>query len=82
MGHLSPRSLPGSRVIAVKDADVEQFLENDMQCGNEIAYGFVSDVVRATGFPCVNFPEYVSHFAEPDSVRMDIWVKRYDLLWQ
>ena len=46
---------------------------------NEVAYGFVGDVVRATDFPCVNFPEYVSHFAEPDSVWMDIWVNRYDL---
>ena len=26
----------------------------------------------------VNLPEYVSHFAEPDSVRMDIWVKGYE----
>ena len=25
---------------------------------------FVVDVVRATGFPSVNLPEYVSHFAE------------------
>ena len=50
-----------------------------MKCRNEIAYGFV-DVVRAIGFPCVNIPEYVSHFAEPDSVWMDIWVKGYDLL--
>ena len=43
-------------------------------------YDFVCDVVRATGFPCVNFPEYVSHFAEPDSVRMDVGLKGYDLL--
>ena len=47
-------------------ADVEQVLENDVKRRNEIAYGFV-DVVRATGFPCVNLPECVSHFAEPDS---------------
>ena len=32
------------------------------------------------GFPCVNLPECVIHFAEPDSVGMDIWVKGYDLL--
>ena len=51
-----------------------------MKRRNEIAYDFVGDVVRATGFPCVNLPEYVSHFAEPDSVWMDIWVKGYDLL--
>ena len=31
-----------------------------------IAYDFV-DVVRATGFPWVNFLECVSLFAEPDS---------------
>ena len=47
-----------------------------MQCGYEITYHFVGAVgdVWATGFPCVNLPEYVSHFAEPDSVWMDIWV--------
>ena len=63
----------------MEDADVEQVLENDVKRRNEIAYDFVGDVVRATAFPCVNLPEYVSHFAEPDSVRMDIWVKGYDL---
>ena len=65
---------------AVEDADVEQVLENDVEHRNEIAYDFVGDVVRATGFPCVKLPEYVIHFAEPDSVCMDIWVKEYDLL--
>ena len=70
MGHHGPCSLPGPKVIAVEDADVQQVLEND----------FVGDVVRAIGFPFVNLPEYVSHFAEPDSVWMDIWVKGYDLL--
>ena len=30
--------------------------------------------------PFVNLPEHVSHFAEPDFVLMDIWVKGYDLL--
>ena len=45
MGHQGPCSLPGPRVIAVKDADVEQ------------AYDFVGDVVQATGFACVNLPE-------------------------
>ena len=73
-------SIPGPRVITVEDADVEQVLENDVERRNEIAYDFVGDVVQATGFPCVNLPEYVSHFAEPDSVWMDIWVKGYDLL--
>ena len=63
----------------MEDADVEQVLENDVKRRNEIAYDFV-DVVRATGFPCVNLLEYVSHFAEPDSVWMDIWVKGYELL--
>ena len=80
MGHQGPCSLPGTRVIAVEDADGEQVLENDVKHRNEIAYDFVGDVVRTTGFPCVNLPEYVSHFVEPDSVWMDIWVKEYDLL--
>ena len=80
MGHQGPCSLPGPRVIAVEDADVEQVLENDVKRGNEIAYGFVGDVVRATGFPCVYLHEYVSHFTQPNSVRMDIWIKGYDLL--
>ena len=66
-------------MIAVEDAEVEQVLQNDVKRRNEIAYDFV-DVVRATCFPCVNFPEYVSHFAKPDSVRMDVGVKGYDLL--
>ena len=61
-------------------ADVEQVLENDVKRRNEIAYDFVGDVVRATGFTCVNIPGYVSHIAEPDFVWMDIWVKGYDLL--
>ena len=80
MGHQCPCSLPGPSVIAVEDADVEEILENDVKRRNEIAYDFVGDVVRATGFPCVNLPDYVSHFAKPDSVWMDIWVKGYDLL--
>ena len=63
MGHQGPCSLPGPRVIAVEDAGVEQVPENDAKRRNEIAYDFVGDVVWATGFP-----EYVSHFAEPDSV--------------
>ena len=46
----------------------EQVLENGVKRRYEIAYAFVGDVVRATCFPCVNFPEYVSDFAEPDSV--------------
>ena len=78
MGLQGPCSVPGPRVIAVEDADVEQVLENDVKRRNEIAYDFV-DVVRTTGFPCVNLPEYVNHFAEPDSIWMDIWVKGYDL---
>ena len=78
MGHQGPSSLPGPRVIAIEDADVEQVLENDVK--RMIAYDFVGDLVRATGFPCVHLPEYVSHFAEPDFVWMDIWVKGYDLL--
>ena len=49
MGHQGPCSLPGPRVIAVEYADVEQVLENDLKCRNEIAYDFVDDVVRATG---------------------------------
>ena len=65
-------------MIAVECADVEPVLENDVKRRNEITYDFVGDVVRATGFPCVNLPEYVSHFAEPDYVWMDVWV--YDLL--
>ena len=64
----------------MEDADVEQVLENDVKRRNEIAYDFVGDVVRATCFHCVNLPEYVSHFAEPDSVWKDIWVKEYYLL--
>ena len=64
----------------MEDADVEQVLENDVKRRNEIAYDFVGDVVPATGFPCVNLSEYVSHFAEPNSVWMDIWAKGYDLL--
>ena len=80
MGHQGPCSLPGPWVIAVEDADVEQVLENDVKRRNEIANDFVGDVVRATCFPCVNLPEYVNHFAEPDSVWMDICVKGYDLL--
>ena len=64
----------------MEDADIEQFLENDMKRRDEIAYDFVGDVVRATGFPCVNLPEYVSHFPEHDSAWMDNWVKRYDIL--
>ena len=80
MGHQGPCTLPGPRVRAVEDADVEQVLENDVKRRNEIAYDFVGDVVRATGFPYVNLPKYVSHFAEPDYVWMDIWVKGYDLL--
>ena len=44
-----------------------------MKRRNKIAYDFVGDVLRATGFPCVNLPEYVSHFAEPDSVWVDTW---------
>ena len=78
MGHQGPCSLPGPRVIAVEDADVEQVLENDVKRRDEIAYDFVGDVVRDTGFPYVNL--HVSHFAEPDYVWMDIWVKGYDLL--
>ena len=80
MGHQGPCSLPGPWVIAVEDADVEQVLENDVERRNEIAYDFVGDVVRATGFSRVYLSEYVSHFAEPDSVWMDIWVKVYNLL--
>ena len=80
MGHQGPSSLPGPRVIAAEDADVEQVLKNDVKRRNEIAYDFVGNVVRATGFPCVNLPGYVSHFAEHDSVWMDIWVKGYNLL--
>ena len=80
MGYQGPCSLSGPTVIAVEDADVEQVLENDVKRRKEIAYDFVGDVVRATGFPCVNLPEYVSHFAEPNSAWMDIWVKGYDLL--
>ena len=80
VGHQGPCSLPGPRVIAVEDADVEQVLENDVKRRNEKAYDFVGDVVRAPGFPCVNLPEYVIHFAEPDSLWMDTWVKGYDLL--
>ena len=80
MDHQGPCSLPDPRVIAVVDADVEQVLENDVKRRNEIAYDFVGDVVRATGFLCVNLLEYVSHLAEPDSAWMDIWVKGYDLL--
>ena len=60
MGQHGPCSLLGPRVIAVEDADVEQFLENDVKRRNEIAYDFVGDVIRATVFPCVNLPEYVS----------------------
>ena len=67
MGHQGPCSLPGPRVIAVEDAYVEQVLEDDVKRRNEIAYDFVGDIVRATGFPCVSLPEFVSHFAEPDS---------------
>ena len=78
VGHQSPGSLPGPRVIAVEYyADV---MENDMQYGNGIAYYFVGDVVRATGFPCFNLPKCICHFAKPDSVRIEIWVKGYDLL--
>ena len=62
------------------EIDVEQVLENDVKRRNKIAYDFVGDVVRATGFPCVNLPKYVSHFAEPDSVWMDNLIKGYDLL--
>ena len=51
MGHQSPCSLPSPRLKAVEDADVEKVLEN------EIAYDFVGDVVRATGFPSVKLPE-------------------------
>ena len=76
MGHQSACSLPGPRVIAGEEANVEQVLKNNVKR----AYDFVGDVVRATGFPCVNLPEYASHFVEPDSVWMDIWVKGYDLL--
>ena len=76
MGHHGPCSFPGPKVITVEDADVEQVLENDVKR----RYDFVGDVVQATGFPCVNLPEYVSHFAEPDSAWMDIWVKGYGLL--
>ena len=32
MDHQSPLSLPGPRVIAVEDADVDQVLDNDMKC--------------------------------------------------
>ena len=32
MDHPSPHSLPGPRVIAVEDADVDQVLDNDMKC--------------------------------------------------
>ena len=45
-----------------------------------IAYDFVGDEIWATCFPWVNFPEWVSQFAEFDSVRVDIWVKGYVLL--
>ena len=68
-----------SRPWAVEGADVEQ-VENDVKRRDEIAYDFVGDMVRAAGFPCVNLSEYVSHFAEPNSIWMDIWVKGYDLL--
>ena len=44
----------------MEDTNVEQVLENDMQCGNEIAYDFVCDVVRATCFPSVNLPKFVT----------------------
>ena len=56
-----------------------------MKRGNEIAYDFVGDVVQATDFPCVNLPEYVSHFTEHDSVRMTerVWPSgSLALLWQ
>ena len=42
-------------MIAVEDADVEQVLENDVKCRNEIAYDFVGDVVWDTGFPVLTF---------------------------
>ena len=61
----------------MEEEDVEQVLKNGVKRRNEIAYEFVGDVVRVTGFPCVNLPEYVSHFADPDSVWMDIWVKGF-----
>ena len=75
MGHQGPCSLPGPTMIAVEVAD----LENEKR-RNENAFDFGGYVVRATGFPCVNLTEYVSHFTEPDSVWMDICVKGYDLL--
>ena len=52
MGHQGPCSLPGPRVIAVEDADVEQVLENDVERRN--AYDFVGDVGRAAIFFSVN----------------------------
>ena len=45
----------------MEDADVEQVLENDVKHRNEVAYDFGGDVVRATGFPCVNLPAHASH---------------------
>ena len=54
----------------MEDKDVEQVLENDVKGRNEEAYDFVGDVVWATCFLCVNLPEYVSHFTEPDSDRI------------
>ena len=54
MGQQGPCSLPGTRVIAVEDADVEEVLENDVKRRNDIAYEFVGDVVRATDFPSGN----------------------------
>ena len=49
MGHQGPCSLPGPRVIAVEDADVEQVLGNNVKHRNKIAYDFV-DVDQATGW--------------------------------
>ena len=57
MGHQGTCSLPGLRVIAVEDTDVEQVLEDDEKRRNEVVYDFVCDVVWATSFPCVNLPE-------------------------
>ena len=65
-----PCAVPGP-VIAVEDADVEQFLENDMKRRNEIAYDIVGDVVRPQAFLVLTFP---SMSVTSPNLILSVWI--------
>ena len=51
MGHQGPCSLPGPRVIAVEDTDVEQVLENDVKRRNDTYFIYITSLISLTLIP-------------------------------